>query len=112
MLLEVHERMQLLQLMPAEGQYEALKTIRRQREMLSFTPEEKDILALNSIVNPDGTVKTTWKGESAPKVVKDVPIDEYMTNLFRKKLAELEKEGKLNENLMSLYEKFVIIGFK
>ena len=112
MLLEVHERMQLLQMLPVEGQYEALKTIRRQREMLSFTPEEKKVLELNSITNLDGSVKTTWKGENAPKVVKDVTIDEYMTNLFRKKLAELEAEGKLNESLMSLYEKFVIIGFK
>lgn len=112
MLLEVHERMALIQLLPAEERYEALKTIRRQREMLSFDPEEKDILELSSITNPDGTIKTTWKGENAPRVVKDIPIDEYMTNLFRRKLAELEADGKLNENLMSLYEKFVIIGFK
>jgi len=112
MLLEVHERMALLQLLPSEDRYEALKTIRRQREMLSFNPEEKDLLELESITNPDGTVKTTWKGVNAPRVVKDIPIDEYMTSLFSKKLAEIEADGKLTENLMSLFEKFVVHGFK
>jgi hypothetical protein len=35
-----------------------------------------------------------------------------MTSFFRKELAKIEEDGKLSENLMSLYEKFVIIGFK
>ena len=112
MLLEVHERFQLVQMLPAEGKYEALKTIRRQRESLSFDPEEIKTLDLTSVTNPDGSVATTWDGSKAPQVVKDIPIDEYMTNFFRKKLAELENDGKLNETLVSLYEKFVIIGFK
>lgn len=112
MLLEVHERFQLVQMLPAEGKYEALKTIRRQRESLSFDPEEIKLLGLTSNANPDGSVATTWDGSKASLVVKDIPVDEYMTSFFRKKLAETEEEGKLNENLMSLYEKFVIIGFK
>jgi len=99
-------------MLPAEGKYEALKTIRRQRESLSFDPEEIKTLGLTSNTNPDGTVASTWDGSKAPQVVKDIPIDEYMTNFFRKKLAEIEGEGKLNESLMSIYEKFVIIGFK
>ena len=112
MLLEVHERFQLVQMLPAEGTYEALKTVRRQKESLSFTPEEIKILGLESTQNPDGSVSTTWDGAKANRVVKDVPIDEYMTSYFRKKLAQIEDEGKLSENLMSLYEKFCVIGFK
>ena len=112
MLLEVHERMQLLQLLPPEGTYEALKTIRRQREMLSFQPDEIKILELKSVTNPDGSVANSWNGKNAPKVVKDIPIDEYMTGVFRKKLAQKEEEGKLNDTLTSLYEKFILIGFK
>ena len=109
MLLEVHERMQLLNLMPVEGGFEELKAIRRQREILSFTLEEKNILELESVKQPDGSIQTNWKGENAPQVVKDVPIDEYMTNFFRKRLAEMESNGKLTEQSMSLYEKFVIM---
>ena len=112
MLLEVLERFQLVQMLPAEGKYEALKTIRRQRESLSFEPEEIKLLGITSNANPDGSVATTWDGTKASLVVKDIPIDEYMTNFFRKKLAGIEEEGKLSENLVSLYEKFVVIGFK
>lgn len=101
--------MQLLNLLPTEGGYEALKTIRRQKEMLSFDQEEIKLLGMKSVTNPDGSVKTTWNNDNIAKVVKDVPIDEYMTNHFRKRLAEIEKEGRLNEQLMSLYEKFVIM---
>ena len=42
MRLEVHERLALLTLLPSEGDYSALKTIRRAKEMLSFTPEEME----------------------------------------------------------------------
>jgi len=35
-----------------------------------------------------------------------------MTNLFAKKLADLEKQGKLNEQNMSVYEKFVLMRYK
>ncbi len=112
MLLEVHERFQLVQMLPTEGKYEALKTIRRQRESLSFDPEEIKTLSLTNNTNPDGSVSSTWDGSKASLVVKDIPVDEYMTNFFRKRLAEIEEEGKLNESLVSLYEKFVIIGFK
>ena len=109
MILDVHERMQLLQLIPTEGKYEELKTIRRQREMLSFTQEEIKLLNLRSEPEPNGSVRTVWDTENVSKVVKDIPIDEYMTNLFRKKLAELEEKGKLTDKITSIYEKFVIM---
>ena len=109
MILEVHERLQLLQMLPTEEKYEALKTIRRMKEMLSFTPEEVEILNFKNTTNPNGSVVTKWDVDKVNKVVKDIPVDEYMTNLFRKQLAEKEAKGKLNEQLMSLYEKFVIM---
>jgi hypothetical protein len=109
MLLEVHERMQLVSLMPVEGGYEALKTMRRQREMLSLMPEEMKILDYKEEKLPNGNTKVHWDVNKTSKVVKDVPVDEYMTNFFRKKLSELEAEGKLTEQTMSLYEKFVIM---
>lgn len=109
MILDVHERIQLLQMLPSEGKYEALKTIRIQRETLSLTPEEIEILNYRQERAPNGTFNLIWDTDKVNQVVKDIPIDEYMTNHFRKRLAEIEKDGKLTEQLMSLYEKFVII---
>lgn len=109
LILEVHERIQLMNLLPQKGGYEALKTIRRQREMLSFTPEEVEILGLKTVEKPNGQSQMIWDPGKVNKVVKDIPIDEYMTNHFRKRLAEIEAKGDLNEHTMSLYEKFVIM---
>ena len=108
MILEVHERLALLQLLPQEGDYKALKTIRRAKEMLSFTPEEQKIMEMkNNVV--DGKPQLTWNAGKVNEIAMDVPIDEYITNLFRVALAELNNKGKLTEQTMSLYEKFVVM---
>ena len=86
MLLEVHERLQLMNLIPPEGGYEALKTWRRQREMLALQPEETEILNYQQFQNPDGSVRSTWDINKAAQVVKEIPIDEYCTNHYRKRV--------------------------
>lgn len=97
-----------MNLIPAEGGYEAVKTWNRQREMLSLQPDEIDILEFKTIINPDGTTRSTWNSNKANQVVKDVPIDEFCTSHYRKKLAEKETDGELSNHTMSVYEKFVI----
>ena len=49
-----------------------------------------------------------WNVAKAAEKIKDVPIDEYITHLFRDALARLSREGKLKEDHISLYEKFVV----
>ena len=104
MILDVHERLALVNMLPSEGGYEELKTIRRTREMLSFTKEETDKIGFNQEGN-----RVTWDVTKQNLVVKDIPMDEWATNHFRKKLAELEKKGKLTDQTVSAYEKFVIM---
>ena len=107
MKLDVRERMTLVTLLPDKGDYSALKTIRRAREMLSFTPEEVDFFEIKSeVVN--GVTQTKWDPEKNAKNVKDCPVDEYTTSLLRDKLAEMNRNGDLTERYMSIYEKFVI----
>ena len=109
MILAVHERLALLNMLPSEGGYEELQTIRRTREMLSFDQDESKSINLRNEKDAMGNPVVQWDTENANKLAKDVPIDEWTTNHFRKKLAELEANGKLKEQLMSLYEKFVIM---
>ena len=109
MKLEVHERIGLVGLLPKEGGYEALKAIRVARESLSFTPDEIEFYQIKSVVGENGIPVTNWNAGKAAEQIKDIPVSEYITSLFRKKLAEIEKQGKLNDNLMSLYDKFVVI---
>ena len=109
MILEVHERLALLQLLPNKGEYAALKTIRRAKEMLTFTPEEQKTLEMTSTNSAAGVPQVNWNPSKINEVVQDCPIDEYTTNLFRDALAELNKKGELTEQTMSLYEKFVVM---
>lgn len=108
MKLEVHERIALLSLLPREGTYEALKTFRRAREMLSFTPEELEFYEMKNAPGPDGKIQAQWSGKKASEAVKDIPVDEYTKNAVVKALAEMEKKGKLTDQFLSVYEKFVI----
>lgn len=109
MLLEVHERLALIQILPSQGDFKALKTIRRAKEMLSFTPEEMETLKLDNIKGADGQIRVNWDASKANQVVKDCPIDEYTTNLFIEELAKMNQEGRLTEQTMSIYEKFVVL---
>jgi len=109
MKLEVHERIALLGMLPKEGDYAALKTIRRAKEMLSFTPEELEFYELRSNVGPDGKSQVNWNKDKASQQVKDVPVDEYTMNVIRNALAELDRKRKLTEEHMSIYEKFVVM---
>ena len=108
MKLEVHERLALITLFPKEGDYASLKTIRRAKEMLSFTPEEVEFYELKTITGADGKPSTNWNPRKASEQVKDCPVDEWTTNLFRSKLAEMNQKKKLTDEFMSVYEKFVV----
>jgi hypothetical protein len=109
MKLEVHERIAVMQLLPKEGGYAALKTIRRAREMISFSPEEILFYEITSGTGADGQAFTNWNPKKAMEQIKEVPVDEFTTNLIRTILSELESKGKLTEQVMSLYEKFVVM---
>ena len=108
MKLEVHERLALLPLLPAEGDYAALKVIRRAKEMISFTQEEVDFYEIKTVPGADGRPQTQWSSAKAAEAIKDVPVDEYIVNLIRDKLADLNKRHKLTEQFMSIYDKFVV----
>ena len=108
MKLEVHERIALIGLLPVKGDSAALKTLRRAREMLSFTPEEQKFYELKTIAGADGKPQTQWSAAKAAEQIKDCPVDEYTANVIRDKLAEMNKKRELTEQFMSVYEKFVV----
>ena len=108
MKLDVHERIALMSLLPAKGDYAALKTLRRAKEMLSFTPEEMAFYEVINQVGADGKPQVKWSAEKASQKIKDCPVDEWTTNLVRDKLAEMNKKRELTEQFMSIYEKFVV----
>ena len=103
MKLEVHERLALLNLLPQKGSYAGLKSLRKAREVISFSPEEA---VFYELVHDSG--QTKWSSAKAVERVLDAPLEEYVIDIVRQKLSEMEKKKELTEQYLSLYEKFVI----
>ena len=103
MILEVHERIRLLDLLPQQGKYAELKDLRKHREMLGFTEDELNRLNFH---NEGGAL--AWDTKAGQEVVKDIPISEFVTSTIRNTLAKMEAAGELTDDVFSLYEKFIV----
>ena len=104
MILEVQERLALMELLPKEGDYAALRTLRRAREIIAISPDESKELQFEQ--KQDGIL--VWDPEAAVGLVRDIPVDEWTTGTIKQLLINLENEGKLRDMQLSLYEKFVV----
>ena len=132
MKLAVYERLVLMNLLPAEGDFITLKLVRKLRETLSFSEKEitdidfknhwkcpkcnKTELSANVIKCQDCGIymipagQVTWDEEKAINVIKDVHMGKAMFNLCETALQKLSDEKKLTEQHISLFEKFVASG--
>jgi len=107
MKLNVQERLGLLELLPREGEYAALKEIRKARDCIALTPEEIKLFEYREAPAPSGHgVSITWNPNKEKEV--DIPLDVYITTVIINLLSQKEKEKKLTEQAVSLYEKFVV----
>lgn len=105
MKLSIRERLGLLELLPSEDGYSALKAIRRAKESLSPTPQEIKDYDFQQVPHGNGfTVK--WDVEK--EKIKDIPLDEFVTDKVRNILVKMDKDNKLTDATFGLYEKFVV----
>ena len=101
MKLNVVERINLLGILPAETNYVTFKIVNDLKSNLSFSEDEikeYEIKFKEQMVffNPDKSKD------------KEIKIGEKATDIIIEALEKLDKENKINENNISLYEKFVI----
>ena len=113
--LEIFERLILLNLLPPEANFLTLKIVRKLKEDLSFTEEEHKELNFknageiyvndegNKITVPDNGVHWSPK---APQI-KEFDFGATAITVVADTLKKLDKENKLTEQHISLYEKFV-----
>ena len=100
--LNVLERITVLGILPAEGSFATLKIVRDLKGALSFSEDELKDLELKEITE---TGQITWKQEVDKP--KEVEIGEKATDIIVEALEKLDKEKKLTEQYMTVYEKFV-----
>lgn len=101
MILNVKERLALLSILPKEGNFINLKLIRVLREELSFSEEESKTLEFKQV---EGIIH--WNETVDP--MKNIHIGEITTTLIADILKNKDRDNKLTEDYMSLYEKFII----
>jgi len=105
MKLSVKDRIVLLGILPATGDFLTLKIVRQLREALSFSEEETKVLKLSN----DGQ-QVKWEAEADP--MKDVEIGVTAADLIVASLKKLDEKKELNADTYGLYETFVQKGLK
>ncbi len=98
--LSILERLAVIHALPKEGDYATLKILTDLRMSLSFTEEEMKKWGI--VTNEEGGIR--W-GENAEEV--EIPIGEKATDLIVVAFKKLDSEKKLQEDMMSAYEKFI-----
>jgi hypothetical protein len=106
MKLNITERISLFDLLPKEGHFADLITLRKARGIFALTEQEIIDLQYREEETQNGRVAYFDNNKAAEE--KDLPVDEWTTRTIQKALAKIEKDGKLSEKMMSLYMKFVI----
>ena len=98
--MSVLERLITLSILPKEGDFATLRILQSLKMSLSFTEDELKAFGLTS--DPEAQ-QTAWEVDED----KEIPIGEKATDIIVDALKKLDREKKLPENAMSVYEKFI-----
>ena len=99
MKLNVFERLVLLPILPAEGDFLTLKIMRELKESLSMSQTDLDEFEIKQAGE-----QVTWNEKGNEE--REIEIGEKATDIVVESLKALDKEKKLTERHFSLYEKF------
>ena len=100
MLLNVKQRLLLMNVLPGEGNYDTLKIVRDQQALLGFSEEEHKNLKMQ---RKDGLI--VW--DEGAEVSVDIRIGEVAATIIKRTLRQLSEEGQLQMEFLPLYEHFV-----
>ena len=101
MILNVHERLLVLGVLPNEGNYVNLKILDELRMNLSYTEDE--LKKWDVDVNQE-TRMVSWSEDGEA----DIPIGEKATGIIVDELRKLDTENKLSSHTIPIYEKFIL----
>ncbi len=103
MILTIHERLKLLEILPLENNYPGMKEVLRGHNLLSLTDEEGKELEVKFEGN-----QIIWDNKKALTMDKDIPFGEWLTETVRDILYQMHKDYKITADVMSLYQKFCL----
>ena len=97
--LGILERISLLNILPAEGDVVTVRILKKLRADLGFTEEEIKEHKIKSEEN-----RVMWE-ETGYKA--DIPIGEKATDIIKNAFKKLDREGKVREEMLPLYDTFM-----
>ncbi|KKL98668.1 hypothetical protein LCGC14_1822120 [marine sediment metagenome] len=100
MLLNVKQRLLLLNILPDEGNYDTLRIVRDQQNLLSFNEEEIKRLKIRR----EGEM---YQWDEATDEPVEIVIGEVAFNMIKRSLRQLDTQGQLKVEFLPLYEHFV-----
>ena len=100
--LNVLERFVVETLLPKEASFADWKILGDLREQLALTEEERAKVDLKP--TPDGGMTGKW--DAVPE--KEITFGEITERMIKDALRELDRQGKLLAEHISVYEKFVL----
>lgn len=106
MKLAIFERILIHGLIPTEHDYETLKAIEIFKKDLSFNKDEVAKFDIETLELANGSHQVKFNLEAAHEYEVDIKMPARVKSVLTEKLVKLNKDKKLTEQLLSLYEKF------
>jgi len=101
--LGILDRISLLNILPVEGDVVTVRLLKKLREELGFTEEEIKDHKISSADNRVVWEETGYKTE--------ISIGEKATDIIKDAFKKLDREKKLREEMLPLYDTFMEIDF-
>ncbi len=102
MKLNVLERVMLMGILPQSFNFADYRILNELKTVASFSEKEMKELGMTQAED-----KVNWKVTDSPD--KEIVVGERATEIIVVALKKLDSEERLNEQLISLYEKFIKI---
>ena len=106
MKLSIVERIVLQGLLPESGDYITYGLIKQVRTELSFTEKEIKDFKIQEVKGANNSTQIIWDDKAAK--LKEFTFGDKVTSIIVKALEKCDKDGKIDNNNVSLYEKFMI----
>lgn len=104
MKLLMHERLNLLSILPEAGDFTTLKIVRELRESLAPSEEEHEALNIRQEEK-----RIVWDMPKDPETLyRDIQIGKKAEGIVVAALEKLNEDKKLTDQFFSLYEKFCV----
>lgn len=109
MKLNVEERIRIFEFIPFKGSYNIIKDAIQARKSLIFNEEEvrKYDISSEKAKDPNNVV-VRWSKEVGNLYYKDIEFPLSILEVIVNRLKDKCEKGELTEDMMSLYEKFVV----